>query len=222
MSSSHAFPTRRRAALRLALFAATAAAALTAATAASATVVFSDEFNDDASGVPVTSLVHWNLLQGNVDVLPHNGNFPCGTGAVGNCLDMDGSNANAPAVIETKSSFIFVAGEEYELAFDFRTGTGTDAFTVTVGDFFLEMFPSGSYSFPFEVTRSFTIGADGAAPIRFAMGPTLNNMGPYLDTVTLTRTADAKVPAPAALGLFGLGLLGLGALARRKPSRRPA
>lgn len=219
MSSSHAFPICRRArsAFRLALCAAAAAAALTAATTASATVVFSDEFNDDAGAFAATSLANWNVVQGNVDVLPHLGHA-CGAGAVGNCLDLDGTGSPAPAIIETTSSFSFIAGEEYELTFDFRTGTANDSFTVSLGAFFSETF--SGYGFPFEVTRTFAIGADGSAPIRFALGPTPNQAGPYLDTVTLTRTAD--VPAPAAIGLFGLGLLGLGLVDRRKTRRRPA
>ena len=181
--------------------------------------MFSDEFAGDAAGTGVTSLTNWNLVQGNVDVLPFS-IYLCGAGAVGNCLDMDGTGSNAPAIIETKSSFSFVAGEEYELSFDFRFGTQNDPFTVSLGAFFSETFSGYDLQSPFEVTRTFTIGADGAAPIRFAMGASPNNIGPYLDTVTLLRTADAEVPAPAAVGLFGLGLLGLGLVERRTTKPR--
>lgn len=178
-----------------------------------AATVFSDDFSSDSTALAKTSMVNWNVTQGNIDVVSP-GSFGCPNPGT-NCVDLDGTSSPLPAIIETKTAFSFTAGQLYELFFDIPvlntgiSGIINDSFTVTIGSFYTETFTD--YDVPLAVTRQFTPGSDGSATIEFEMLVTPNNGGPFLTEVTLTL-----VPVPAAIWLFGSGLLGLIGMARRK------
>ena len=177
-----------------------------------AATVFFDDFSADTAAFSKTTLTNWNVVQGNVDVV-NPGSFGCPSPGT-KCVDLDGTGSPAPAIIETQAIFSFVTGEQYELFFDIpalNTGLGNnnDAFRVTIGSYYSEDFTG--YSAPLTVTRQFSIGSDGSAPITFTLLDQPNDAGPFLSGVSLTQ-----VPVPAAIWLFGTGLLGLVGMARRK------
>lgn len=192
------------------------AATVLAGVASANTVVFQDDFNaDDLGGGyfhTVTSLTNWDVVAGNVDVL-NSGGF-CGAET---CIDLDGSTSPAAARLETLTTFSFQAGADYTLTLDILTGTQADPFTFgIVGG------PSQSetsYMAPFSSTLSFNAGAGFTGKLFIQMDSGPNDLGPYLEQVTLTETATttpSAIPLPAGGVLTLTGLAAIGALRRRR------
>ncbi|MEO0634028.1 MAG: VPLPA-CTERM sorting domain-containing protein [Pseudomonadota bacterium] len=185
---------------------------------AATTTVFQDDFQaDDTGGTgfsTTTSLTNWTVVGGgNVDILPSAGSFP---GCVDTCIDLDGSFNSTPARLETLAAFSFVTGTTYTLTLDIPGGQQADPFT-----FGILGGPTQSvsgYMAPLSPVLSFTAGADFAAGLFIQMDTSVsNNLGPWLDTVTLTaRTPDpGTIPLPAGMWLL-LSALGAGVVVRRR------
>lgn len=174
------------------------------------TVVFEDNFDSEAGGLN-TMLDNFTILQGSVDVI--------GCSGTGLCVDLDGSSGRTPPTIIQTAAFNFLAGESYNLSFLISTSsTSLESFRVSIGDLFDQTY--SGYAPGLNPTESFTVAADTSAALRFELLETNNNFGPYLDNVSLVRTADPDpdpdpVPGPGAIALLGLGVLGIGLRRRR-------
>jgi len=181
--------------------------------AQSATIVFSDDFNNDIRNTPQANLIKWNVTAGSVDVIgPGLFDFYPGNG---NYLDMNGSTQREGR-ISTKGDLGLIDGKTYELTFDYGTndfpgsfpvnlsfglGTLLDSIRIEVQP---KMLMQAVFRFVYDGSGNFLYFAD-------ASGTRKDNGGPVLDNVTL-----AAVPVPAA-GLLLLGALGgLAALRRRR------
>lgn len=116
---------------------------LLAAAAGAATVVFEEDFDDEAIGVPSAAPGAFTVNSGSVDVIGEDGagatsfDFFPGNGP---CVDLNGTPAPGeigPAGIET-ASLGLTAGRSYTLTFDhaFNLGSGNDeVLGFEVGDF---------------------------------------------------------------------------------------
>lgn len=191
------------------------AAVFTAGAATAATVtVFSDNFDADATGTPVPSLLNWNITVGTVDVVGTSFGW-CSV----NCLDMNGSSS-AEGRIERSINGLNI-GQLYELTFDFGTNQSPsnqdNPYQLAFG---FGSLPIDSYILPItsqigmssSVVYSFVANAASQTLFFADVGGTPNdNGGPLLDNVRLST-----VPLPAG-GLLLLGALGgFAALRRRK------
>lgn len=182
-----------------------------AATGASA-LTFSDDFEADPVAVPTGSLVNW-VITGSIDVVgPSSFGSSCRDGS--NCLDMDGI---APGRIDTKSTFNFVAGTTYTLAFDYSANGSNKGMTfgITNGLFSDQLTGVNSAGSNPYFNFSTTFTANGMGELFFESDSASGFGGVVLDNVSLTA---APVPLPAGLPLLlaGLGGLGLASRMRRK------
>jgi hypothetical protein len=174
--------------------------------AANATVVFSDDFDTNTTGLNATP-AGWAVSDGFVDIigsgyfdfLPGNGKY----------IDMDGSRSNAGTL---SRSLNLVAGTPYLLSFDLagnRRNAAAETVAVTFGS------ASSSHSLPQSAgftpfSLAFTPGTSGSYTLSFA-GAGGDNIGMLLDRVVVTA-----VPEPQTYALLALGLLAIGATVRRR------
>jgi hypothetical protein len=175
-------------------------------TASRAQVLFSDNFNANATGLGISSLVNWNVTRDTVDVLgpglfdlyPGNGNY----------LDMAGSGSLAYGRISSAASVSLTPGS-YTLSFLLgKNSTGLRTMNVSVGSAFSTTI-TDSLTYPSFVLQSFTfsVGASTSANIVFDYpnnGTNSNSQGYMIDAVVL-EVATAAAPEPTALALLALG-----------------
>jgi hypothetical protein len=197
-----------------------------------ATVIFSDDFDYDGTGLSYAldrPPEGWSVIanSGTVDWLNNTNSFgPGGTnlkcyGNTGGCVDLDGSTNNAG--ILTNGTYTLVQGTKYILT-ALVSGNQRNAPSDSLQFGFLD---SAGVAIPGDGTQliasiaanagytllelSFTPGSTYTdVKIFFAAGGG-DNIGPILDNVSL-----AAVPLPAAAWLLLSGLVGFGALGRRK------
>lgn len=214
-----------------------ATAALIAVPASASTVLFSENFDSITTNqLGITTTVASMLVTGGVDaVVPANG---FGISAPSTVIDLDGTPG--PGTVSSPTSFTLLPGQTYTLSFvvgGAQRGSRSDSlvgsllfatpFSGTIGEF--GFFGSGSSNFSNLVSFSDSVAVAGTAPYLatgFTLTPTVassfsfslgtnsaDNIGPLLDSVTLTQSAIPE-PASWAMLIAGFGLVG--AVSRRR------
>jgi hypothetical protein len=185
------------------------AAMLVTAGAANAVVLFSDDFNGNATGDDITPS-GWTVVSGSVDA----GSF---YPSQGKQIDIDGGAGGA---IETNAGFNLIAGRKYTLSFDYgKNGFAIDAMTFGIDGAFssgvVSADPAPGMLNMLNMSVTFLAVADLiGAKIEFASLFSNDGQGLVLDNVKFEELTP--VPVPPALLLLGTGIAGLGALARKK------
>ena len=212
-----------------------AIAALAAAGSANATVLFSDNFDGQTTGLN-SSLAGWTVA-GQVDVVD-NGTYSIECS--GKCVDLDGTPG--PGGI-TSNLTAFSAGKKVTISFDISgnqrnssadnflfeflfanmtdingltTLTGYPGAPVLLGDFanveriYTEYDVAGDQPFV-TYSLSFTPVQGGEFQIRFST-TSGDNIGPVLDNVLVSQVPE---PATWAMLITGFGLVGAGLRRRR-------
>ncbi len=215
---------------------------------ANAAVVFSDSFdgeNGGASQLNYAGYANWSVLNGSTDLI-RSGNFgiTC-RGAVGSCVDLDGSTSNG-GDLRTVSSFGFAAGDFVEISFWIsgnQRGGASDQFRAAVD------FASNSDALGAQLGGAWSMGpvdlinvpvfqgtsaaiAPGAAFAEYKMSFSAgnagsfkltigdlgaNNVGVILDDVSISITPRVPaVPEPASWALMIAGFGLVGFAARRR------
>ena len=205
------------------LIAAVVLLALIVASNCSADVVLlSDDFNAENGGTAQTSydsFANWNVIRGNVDLIG-NGNFDFFPGN-GLYVDSDGTNASAPGLMESKTTFDLLTSEMYTLSFrlantDDRFG-GTEnpnRLTVSIGSFAETFTRIGLQDFE-SITRTFQVSADMMGQtISFDQLGASDAIGVLIDDVQFSCDT-CVVPEPSSVFLLGL-VLTSGVLCRRE------
>lgn len=220
-----------------------AAAAAALASPASAAVVYTNNFDTENGG---NSALNYNgftgltVTDGTVDLIRSGAFGPVCAGAVGSCVDLDGSTGNAG--LTSSGSYAFAAGERVALTFKFsgnQRGGANDAFrtrfdflgtesgtygmnSMTQGLVNFGSFNSGAINLTVSDIESslsmreltFFFVPDTAGSFNFSFQDLGNdNVGVVLDDVSL---AIGAVPEPSAWAMLILGFGVIGAAARRR------
>lgn len=175
---------------------------------AQAAVLFSDNFDSNATSLNVVP-AGWTVSNGTVDIIG-NGffDFYPGNGAY---IDLDGSTNDAGALSQ---SFSLTGGVTYNASFTLGGSTRGDSNVVDVS------FGSASQSFALAsndplalFTLGFTPAADGSYALTFA-----NQGGDSFGAILLNVGITHAIPEPEtyALMLAGLGMLGVVGRRRQK------
>ncbi len=185
--------------------AAIAALALSAAVPAHATVVFSDNFDANATGLNVVPAA-WSVSAGTVDVIGP-GFFDLIPGS-GNYIDLDGSTGQAGVL---SKSFTGLANGLYQVTFDLAGNHRSGNDTVVVG------FGGSSQTVSLGINQGWTTLSmlatvtNGTLTLSFDdLGG--DNMGALLDRVSVSAVPEPGTPAMLLAGLAVLG----GVLRRRR------
>jgi PEP-CTERM motif len=181
---------------------------------AQAAIVFTENFDGYAPGVPWTNSAPWTAT--NVDLIA-NGTFNLNcAGNAGQCVDLSGSQPGSIA------RTVALAAGVYQLTFEY-TGNQLDAFggpwpqagfTASIGGLNAFVGPLANNNKTFaKFTGQFTVTSAGNQTLTFAQQGGNNFRGSILDNVMI-----AAVPEPSTwlMLLAGFGLVG-GAMRRRKP-----
>ena len=187
-------------------------------TAAAAVPVFSDDFESYAPALTLTALgSNWTTLLGNVDVIGVGSAYdPLPNG--GKYVDLDGTGS-APITWLSSASFAVVAGQQYQLTFDYagnNRGGSPDSMFLTVevasqaavSQSLLGVTSSTGWT---TSTVTFTPTATSAS-IRL-LHLSGDNQGILLDNVSVVAVPEAS---EWAMMLAGLGVVGLIARRRRQ------
>ncbi len=184
---------------------------------AGATIIFSDNFENDTVGLNKTNFNNWTVSDGSVDLI--------GTGTswnwfptYGKYVDMDGSTGNAGKMISSGALNLSIG--DYILKFDLagnqRPGFNpNDTVSVNVNT----GVSSHNYSLttldPFQTfTEYFSLYSAKTVSLSFE-GIGGDNVGMLLDNIVLERV-NAPVPEPSTMLLLGGGLAGLVFWRRKK------
>lgn len=175
-----------------------AAAALLAlaGTAQATTTIFSDNFDASVSGLNVVP-TGWTVTDGTVDVVV--GGF-C---VSGQCVDLDGSTANAGVL---KHDFSLSGGVFYSLGFDLSGNKrgGIDDVTIAFGSASMTLTGVPANAPYTRYTLDLTPLANGVVTVSFSNAGG-DNVGTLLDNVTI-----AAVPEPTTFALMLAGLAAVG------------
>lgn len=189
---------------------------------ANAGVLFSDNFDNDASSsvLNFNSFLNWNVINGSVDYLKGYPGISC---IAGGCVDLDGSTLQAGRMI-SKQSFVLDPRTIYRLSVTFsgsqRSGYGTDnikwGITNATGtaDWAFGYVSGIASSAPFNTLPSQFTGIGGTFHLFVEDTGSHDNVGPILDGVSF-QSIPSSVPEPGAFMLVGLGLAALVATKRR-------
>ena len=170
-------------------------AALSSPMLAFATIIFSDDFEAETPTMSVanyTGFVHWNVIQGAVDLIvtPHP-EVKC-FNDVGKCVDMDGDSPSAGAgTLESKTTFVLSPGM-YEISLlvsgSQRSPSPVDTMTVSLGSVFSQTVTL-NFDAPYRlITMSFPVAASDSGTLRLAHeGADIRGL--MLDGVTLAMTS---------------------------------
>jgi hypothetical protein len=217
----------------------TLAALLAPVAAPAATILFDEDFAEEALTIPAVGgeapnavgLDSFDVLTGSVDLFTDGGfGLPCPSGG---CLDLDGSVGDL-TVLRSKQTFTFKQGVLYALTAHVRgnarggTSDVLDLWLVDVGPNSLKkasftLAPGDDYRV---VENLWMPGQDffGRIDVRHLIE---DGAGILLDRVTLIEgyepplPSPVPLPAPALLLMGGLGLLAM-AGRRRRAAFRPA
>lgn len=190
---------------------------------AAASLLFSDDFDSDASSTILNfnNLINWTVSNGTVDYI-RQGGFSLGcVGGAGGCIDMDGSTNDAGRLV-SRASFSVVAGTTYRMTISVsgnQRGGASDSISWGLTDGTIDapaagnggILPSDPY-----LPRTLTFSGVSGTYRLFVESSGNDNIGPLLDNVVFeSLTPDGTVPEPATLLLVGGALLGLVAGRRR-------
>ncbi len=186
---------------------------------ANATVIFSDNFDNENNGkaeLNYSDFTNWTISDGTVDLIG-NGDWQLGQDSShGLFIDMDGSTYNAGKMLSTQ--FFDLAAGDYSLSFDLagnHRNSSPETVTVQANIGILSQNYSLARDANFSTfTEYFTLVDTTNISLSFE-GLGVDNVGMLLDNVLLERVDP--VPEPATMFLFGTGLAGLvGSRLRRK------
>ncbi|WP_435011268.1 PEP-CTERM sorting domain-containing protein [Tundrisphaera lichenicola] len=174
-----------------------------------AAIIFSDDFDQESTGLNYNSFANWSISAGTVDTVG-NGFFDFLPGN-GVYVDLDGSTFNAGVMSSNGQS---LAAGSYTLSFDLAGSQRGDTNVVTVSlgtsnnaSLFGSTILTRDSADPFTTeTINFVIGSptsDFHISFSNAGG---DNIGALLDRVVLQSNA---VPEPASIVMMGLGSLGM-------------
>jgi hypothetical protein len=172
-------------------------------------LVFFDDFNSYAAGIPWSATGNWTVTEGSVDMIGDGTTWDLQPGN-GMYVDMDGTSDSAGTI---ESIDIHLEAGDYVLFFDVAGNhriPGIDGLIVELSGIFPALGPAPipsnldftTLSIPFSVasttTTSIIFGCTGG-----------DNIGWLLDNVGIA-TADSIIPAPGAvmLGSIGVGIVG--------------
>jgi hypothetical protein len=191
-----------------------------------AQVLISDNFNSENGGVGVlnyNSFANWTVANtgttgGTVDLIG-NGFFDFYPGS-GLYVDLDGSGNGTPGQFQSKTTFNFVPGVEYNLSFDLGgSQRGIDSHVdVSLGSIISETLFLPSTQGLTLFSQDFTVSAPTSATLDF-MNEEPGDEGAILDNVSLTGASSVPDGGNTAL-LAGIAFLALAAAAAR--SRKSA
>jgi hypothetical protein len=179
---------------------------------ATGTVIFSDNFDSDLTGLDVTP-AGWSISNGGtVDTLPSGSYFQC-FGNAGNCVDLDGTSGKSGDLVSP--TLLLTAGETYTATFEL---SGNQRFSQT--DVVAVNFGTASASYSVTASTPFTLESISFDPLTTGtynlsfLDNSSDDVGAILDNVTVS----SPVPEPSVAWLLVSGLSGLALLRRTRPS----
>lgn len=204
---------------------AAAASGLLGAASSQAGVIFSDNFDADAttSSLNFNSLINWMVDQGTIDYI-RSGGFGIGcAGGTGGCIDTDGSSGDAGRLL-SKQVFTFTAGVSYYidmlLSGNQRNGAADSVdfglVDVNTGALIGATVGPMAANSPFSPITGMFLGSVATGSYRlYVAGVGNDNVGAILDNFVL-RDNTTSLPEPGTLALAAFALLGAVTARRRR------